>query len=93
MSIKLTRYRGVLGVRCNNGGLYFFSGGMWRSYCGLSSSEVCCFVAVNAKPIGILPSPSKTTCGQKGANGDREGETEMAEWPWHVSTFLCLIYK
>ncbi|XP_076054006.1 chymotrypsinogen A-like [Oratosquilla oratoria] len=62
------------------------SGGQPYSYCGLSASSVCCFVPLNAKPVGILPLPHKSkSCGRKGADTKQEGEAEMSEWPWHAA--------
>ncbi|RXG56343.1 Tryptase beta-2 [Armadillidium vulgare] len=62
------------------------SGGQVYSYCGLSASSVCCFVALNAKPVGILPVSNRVkTCGKKGADNAKDGQAEMSEWPWHVA--------
>jgi hypothetical protein len=71
------------------------SGGQTYSYCGLSDNEVCCFIALNARPVGLLPPPASASnspiklnnksCGTKGADNHRDGEAELAEWPWHVS--------
>ncbi|KAF2359427.1 Serine proteases trypsin domain [Trinorchestia longiramus] len=61
-------------------------GGTIYSYCGLSESSVCCFVPFNAKPVGILPKAQKVkSCGRKGSNGNKEGQAEMFEWPWHAA--------
>jgi secreted trypsin-like serine protease len=46
---------------------------------------VCCFVPVNAEPVGILPTPSHSRCGKKGQDSGRDGEADMAEWPWHAA--------
>lgn len=62
------------------------SGGQPYSYCGLSASSVCCFVALNASPIGILPLHNRNkSCGTKGADTRKEGQAEMSEWPWHAA--------
>ncbi|KAG7161779.1 Phenoloxidase-activating factor 2-like 2, partial [Homarus americanus] len=62
------------------------SGGEPYSYCGLSASSVCCFVPLNANPIGILPLRSRNkSCGTKGADSKKEGQAEMSEWPWHAA--------
>jgi len=45
-------------------------------------------VPENAEPVGILPTPGRTRCGKKGKDTGKEGEAEMAEWPWHVRIFL-----
>ncbi len=66
------------------------SGGSPYSYCGTHAQDVCCFVPENAEPVGILPTPSRNRCGKKGADSAVEGEAQMAEWPWHVSTILTL---
>jgi hypothetical protein len=42
-------------------------------------------VPENAEPVGILPTPKTSRCGKKGKDTGKEGEAEMAEWPWHVS--------
>ena len=63
---------------------YFCSGGQPYSYCGFNADQVCCFIAENAEPVGILPTPSKSLCGRKGFDGGNEGEADMGEWPWHV---------
>ena len=63
-------------------------GGTPYSYCGIHAHDVCCFVPVNAEPVGILPTPSHSRCGKKGQDSGRDGEADMAEWPWHVS--VCL---
>ncbi|XP_064106099.1 phenoloxidase-activating factor 2-like isoform X1 [Macrobrachium nipponense] len=61
-------------------------GGQPYSYCGLSASSVCCFVPLNAKPVGILPVTRRNkSCGTKGAEGRKEGQAEMSEWPWHAA--------
>ena len=60
-------------------------GGTPYSYCGIHAHDVCCFVPVNAEPVGILPTPSRSRCGKKGQDSGRDGEADMAEWPWHVS--------
>ncbi|KAJ9575802.1 hypothetical protein L9F63_007343, partial [Diploptera punctata] len=65
------------------------SGGNPYSYCGLSESNVCCFVPQGAKPVGLFPSsnsvsqPNKGRCGKKGNDSGRDGIAEPAEWPWH----------
>ena len=41
-------------------------GGTPYSYCGIHAHDVCCFVPVNAEPVGILPTPSHSRCGKKG---------------------------
>ena len=64
----------------------FFRGGQPYSYCGINDREVCCFVPENAEPVGILPTPTRSRCGQKGFDTGSEGEADMAEWPWHVSS-------
>ena len=61
------------------------SGGSPYSYCGVHEHDVCCLVPENAEPVGILPSQGRTRCGKKGKDTGKEGEAEMAEWPWHVS--------
>ncbi|XP_045607556.1 chymotrypsin-like protease CTRL-1 [Procambarus clarkii] len=62
------------------------SGGQPYSYCGLSASSVCCFVPLNASPIGILPLRNKKkSCGTKGSDGRKDGQAEMSEWPWHAA--------
>ena len=60
-------------------------GGTPYSYCGINAQDVCCFIADNAVPVGILPTPSRSRCGQKGFDAGHQGEADMAEWPWHVS--------
>ena len=50
--------------------------------------DVCCLVPENAEPVGILPTPKSSRCGKKGKDTGKEGEAEMAEWPWHVSQYL-----
>lgn len=62
------------------------SGGEAYSYCGIDDHDVCCFVPRNAEPVGILPTPSRSRCGKKGFDSGHEGEADMAEWPWHVSS-------
>ena len=57
------------------------------SYCGIHAHDVCCFVPENAEPVGILPTPSRSRCGKKGFDSGHEGEADMAEWPWHVSSY------
>lgn len=64
---------------------YCSSGGTPYSYCGFEARDVCCFVAENAEPVGILPTPSRSRCGKKGFDANHDGEADMAEWPWHVS--------
>jgi hypothetical protein len=66
------------------------SGGNPYSYCGLSETNVCCFVPKGAKPVGLLPPsrgqrPNKGRCGKKGNDAGQDGIAEPAEWPWHVS--------
>lgn len=66
------------------------SGGNPYSYCGLSESNVCCFVPQGAKPVGLFPlstgrRPDKGRCGKKGNDSGREGIAGPSEWPWHVS--------
>ncbi len=63
------------------------SGGAPYSYCGVHEHDVCCLVPENAEPVGILPTPGRTRCGKKGKDTGKEGEAEMAEWPWHVRIF------
>ena len=41
--------------------------------------------AVNAEPVGILPTPSRSRCGKKGFDSGQDGEADMAEWPWHAA--------
>ena len=65
-------------------------GGTPYSYCGIHAHDVCCFVPVNAEPVGILPTPSHSRCGKKGQDSGRDGEADMAEWPWHVRMFIML---
>ena len=65
-------------------------GGTPYSYCGIHAHDVCCFVPVNAEPVGILPTPSRSRCGKKGQDSGRDGEADMAEWPWHVSVTRLL---
>jgi len=60
-------------------------GGQPYSYCGINDREVCCFVPENAEPVGILPTPTRSRCGQKGFDTGSEGEADMAEWPWHAA--------
>nr|CAG4645445.1 EOG090X03V0 [Lynceus sp. MCZ IZ 141354] len=55
-------------------------------------SSVCCFVPHDAKPIGLIPVPSKAKCGRKGTNsvpsGDSkrgDGVADLGEWPWHAA--------
>jgi len=60
-------------------------GGTPYSYCGIHAHDVCCFVPVNAEPVGILPTPSHSRCGKKGQDSGRDGEADMAEWPWHAA--------
>ena len=66
---------------------FIFRGGQPYSYCGINDREVCCFVPENAEPVGILPTPTRSRCGQKGFDTGSEGEADMAEWPWHVSAW------
>ena len=66
-------------------------GGTPYSYCGIHAHDVCCFVPVNAEPVGILPTPSHSRCGKKGQDSGRDGEADMAEWPWHVRIFQTVI--
>jgi len=60
-------------------------GGTPYSYCGIHAHDVCCFVPVNAEPVGILPTPSRSRCGKKGFDSGQDGEADMAEWPWHAA--------
>lgn len=60
-------------------------GGTPYSYCGIHAHDVCCFVPENAEPVGILPTPSRSRCGKKGQDSGRDGEADMAEWPWHAA--------
>lgn len=60
-------------------------GGTPYSYCGIHAHDVCCFVPVNAEPVGILPTPSRSRCGKKGFDSGHDGEADMAEWPWHAA--------
>ena len=60
------------------------SGGSPYSYCGVHEHDVCCLVPENAEPVGILPAPKASRCGKKGKDTGKDGEAEMAEWPWHV---------
>ena len=71
--------------------LFLFRGGQPYSYCGINDREVCCFVPENAEPVGILPTPTRSRCGQKGFDTGSEGEADMAEWPWHVSACLSIV--
>ena len=66
-------------------------GGTPYSYCGIHAHDVCCFVPVNAEPVGILPTPSHSRCGKKGQDSGRDGEADMAEWPWHVRIFQTVL--
>lgn len=61
------------------------SGGSPYSYCGVHEHDVCCLVPENAEPVGILPTAGKARCGKKGKDTGKEGEAEMAEWPWHAA--------
>ncbi|KDR12650.1 Serine proteinase stubble [Zootermopsis nevadensis] len=65
------------------------SGGSPYSYCGLSESNVCCFVPQGAKPVGLFPSnigrPNKGRCGKKGNGSGKDGIAEPSEWPWHAA--------
>jgi len=61
------------------------SGGSPYSYCGVHEHDVCCLVPENAEPVGILPAPKASRCGKKGKDTGKEGEAEMAEWPWHAA--------
>ncbi|XP_069688097.1 chymotrypsinogen 2-like isoform X2 [Periplaneta americana] len=66
------------------------SGGNPYSYCGLSESNVCCFVPQGAKPVGLFPPatghrPNKGRCGKKGIDSGRDGIAEPSEWPWHAA--------
>ena len=67
-----------------------YRGGTPHSYCGLTDHDVCCFVPDNASPVGILPTPNRVKCGRKGFDAGKEGEAEMAEWPWHVGSIIYL---
>ena len=49
-------------------------GGTPYSYCGIHAHDVCCFVPVNAEPVGILPTPSHSRCGKKGQDSGRHEE-------------------
>lgn len=60
-------------------------GGTPYSYCGIHAHDVCCFVPANAEPVGILPTQSHSRCGKKGQDSGRDGEADMAEWPWHAA--------
>ena len=80
----------------------FCSGGNPYSYCGLSETNVCCFVPKGAKPVGLLPPstgqrPNKGRCGKKGNDYRQDGIAEPAEWPWHVShmneILLCVEFQ
>ena len=68
-------------------------GGTPYSYCGIHAHDVCCFVPVNAEPVGILPTPSRSRCGKKGQDSGRDGEADMAEWPWHVSVIVIVVHS
>lgn len=74
-----------LGCGCMEYWSCITSGGTPYSYCGIHAHDVCCFVPDNAEPIGILPTPSKTSCGKKGYDAGRSGSADMAEWPWHAA--------
>jgi hypothetical protein len=69
------------------------SGGSPYSYCGVHEHDVCCLVPENAEPVGILPTPKSSRCGKKGKDTGKDGEAEMAEWPWHVSCFIILFFS
>ncbi|CAG0883904.1 unnamed protein product [Darwinula stevensoni] len=64
-------------------------GGQVYSYCGLSDREVCCFVPLNAQPVGLVPEIAEEDrgkdCGKKGSDNSIDGEAALAEWPWHAA--------
>jgi len=76
---------GGTGCDCMEYWTCILGGGTPYSYCGIHAHEVCCFVPVNAEPVGILPTPSRSRCGKKGFDSGQEGEADMAEWPWHAA--------
>ena len=80
----ISNHHNHFGCDCMEYWTCILGGGTPYSYCGIHAHDVCCFVPVNAEPVGILPTPSRSRCGKKGFDSGHEGEADMAEWPWHV---------
>jgi len=81
----IAEHHNLFGCDCMEYWTCILGGGTPYSYCGIHAHDVCCFVPVNAEPVGILPTPSRSRCGKKGFDSGQDGEADMAEWPWHAA--------
>jgi len=81
----IAEHHNHFGCDCMEYWTCILGGGTPYSYCGIHAHDVCCFVPVNAEPVGILPTPSRSRCGKKGFDSGQDGEADMAEWPWHAA--------
>ncbi|KAK7865505.1 hypothetical protein R5R35_003208 [Gryllus longicercus] len=82
-----TNLHGSHGCDCMEYWTCVMSGGSPFSYCGLSETNVCCFVPAEASSQEVQPASfgSKKRCGHKGPDSGQEGIADPAEWPWHAA--------